>query len=655
MNITSATATSTDDDDHHGPPQFASFPESAFTFGSVGGGGVGGVAYGTTTTTATLRRVKPLPRSKRRRMSDEEAGLLTPADVVALQQQGVTTGPNPNAATAFPYGASGGVAWSGSSMPGGYPAGFAFDLSGGGYQQGGGGGASEDYFQAGNDDDGAGHDGSGRDRGDQQGNTKKRKVPAVAHHGHFRGSSSDDGDAAGGGGVGGDDQLDRRGEPDTAGMGGSGAAASGTMGSGGMNDAGVMEGKPRLSISTATGIKLKEITRIRKRLLSSVLGPASSPSSAPSTTTAATTGDGENLALDIALSAPLKWPPQVSLPTTTEPLASTARRQRKRISERRKKQRATSTSESRCALPSGEFTLEIASESSERMKTTNAEITSYRVKFAQELARISAKQAEAAKKAATAAANAKLSSGTMTKKLSDGSKAGSSPGGGAGSRITADGGSSTSKKKKKRSTKANDPHQIRNYIPSRLPGGTGVPQPPTAAQAAQNLKSLISPHPVQFLAAEPKRRSKKSNKEKAKPTVTSSLPPVQPADEWICGFCEFNLFYGDDSALRRAVRARKSLLTRRRRARERAAAAASGQGKLLAAAKKGDESDEEDLPEEEQEAKFVDPAEVDARVAASMGNASRKPVVRDKIGGAPPGSGGIAAAESTTVSGTAKA
>ncbi|KAG8909577.1 hypothetical protein FRC00_009851, partial [Tulasnella sp. 408] len=157
---------------------------------------------------------------------------------------------------------------------------------------------------------------------------------------------------------------------------------------------------------------------------------------------------------------------------------------------------------------------------------------------------------------------------------------------------------------------------------------------------AQNLKSLISPHPVQFLAAEPKPRSKKSNKENAKPTVTSSLPPVQPADEWICSFCEFNLFYGDDAALRRAVRARKSLLTRRRRARERAAAAASGQGKLLAAAKKGDESDEDDLPEEEQEAKFVDPAEVDARVAASMGNASRKPIVRDKIGGAPPGSGG---------------
>ncbi|KAG8946654.1 hypothetical protein FRC04_011548 [Tulasnella sp. 424] len=666
MNITTA-------DDDHGPPQFAPFPESAFTFGgSNAAAGVGGVGGYGAAATATLRRVKPLPRSKRRRVSDEEAGLLTPADVVALQQQqqhllqGVTAGhASANANTAaFPFGATTtAAAWTGS-MPGGYPAGFAFDLAGVYHQQQGG--AAEDYHQgaANHEDDGAGQDGTGRDRGDQQGNTKKRKVPAAAHHGgHFRGGSpSDDGDANGV--IGADDQLDRRGEHDTTGMGDGGAAAA----SAGMigRDAGLMvgSGKPRLSISSATGIKLKEIAKIRKRLLSSVLGPASSSSSPSSTPTTTTTGD--NLALDIALSAPLKWPPQVSLPTTTEPLASPKRRQRKRVLERRKKQRAAIASGSRCVLPAGEFTLDVPSQSSERMKTTTAEITSYRVKFAQELARISAKQAEAAKKAAAAAANAKnggLGSGTMTKKLSDGSKAGSSPGGGPGSKLTTDGGSTTSKKKKKRSTKANDPHQIRNYIPSRLPAGAGVPQPPTPAQAAQNLKSLISPHPVQFLSAEPRRRTKKSskgsdgNKENARPTVTSSLPPVQPADEWICSFCEFNLFYGDDAALRRAVRARKSLLRRRRRARERAAAAASGQGKLLSAsARKGEESDgEEELPEEEQEAKFADPAEVDARVAASMGDVSRKPVVRDKGGGGggvPPGGVG---GGSTTASAMAKA
>jgi hypothetical protein len=41
-------------------------------------------------------------------------------------------------------------------------------------------------------------------------------------------------------------------------------------------------------------------------------------------------------------------------------------------------------------------------------------------------------------------------------------------------------------------------------------------------------------------------------------------------------FCEYKLFYGDDTKYRLAVRNRKKILRRRRRARERAAAAASG-------------------------------------------------------------------------------
>jgi hypothetical protein len=51
---------------------------------------------------------------------------------------------------------------------------------------------------------------------------------------------------------------------------------------------------------------------------------------------------------------------------------------------------------------------------------------------------------------------------------------------------------------------------------------------------------------------------------------------TNPADEWICAFCEYELFYGDEQDYRRAIRSRKKILRRRRRARERAAAAASG-------------------------------------------------------------------------------
>lgn len=84
----------------------------------------------------------------------------------------------------------------------------------------------------------------------------------------------------------------------------------------------------------------------------------------------------------------------------------------------------------------------------------------------------------------------------------------------------------------------------------------------------------MSPPPTRFLGAEiaPRRRKKAAS------AAAPSVPPLsQPEDEWICAFCEYNLFYGEESGFRRAVRSRKKILGRRRRARERAAAAASGQ------------------------------------------------------------------------------
>lgn len=123
-------------------------------------------------------------------------------------------------------------------------------------------------------------------------------------------------------------------------------------------------------------------------------------------------------------------------------------------------------------------------------------------------------------------------------------------------------------KKKKRSALANasNPHHLRNYVPSRLPHSSGV---------AGGMGQQVNPDvPLRFLSAEiPPRRRKKM----------LPVAPVQltnPADEWICSFCEHDLFYGDDSEYRRAVRNRKKILKRRRRARERAAAAASGNSVL---------------------------------------------------------------------------
>jgi len=130
-------------------------------------------------------------------------------------------------------------------------------------------------------------------------------------------------------------------------------------------------------------------------------------------------------------------------------------------------------------------------------------------------------------------------------------------------------------KKKKRSALANasNPHHLKNYVPSRLPhSGPGDSGPNAQGQA--NTNNNIWPPPVRFLSAQipPRRKSKKSGSAKAPPLVQST----NPADEWICAFCEYDLFYGDDASYRRAVRSRKKILKRRRRARERAAAAASG-------------------------------------------------------------------------------
>lgn len=119
-------------------------------------------------------------------------------------------------------------------------------------------------------------------------------------------------------------------------------------------------------------------------------------------------------------------------------------------------------------------------------------------------------------------------------------------------------------KKKKRSALAiaSNPHHRRNYVPSRLPQ-SGQANP---AQAALNAQNYLGPPPFRFLSAEiPSRRRKKSQ---------TTLPTAQltnPTDEWICPLCEYELFYGNDTDYRRAVRNRKKILRRRRRA-ERAAA-----------------------------------------------------------------------------------
>lgn len=137
-------------------------------------------------------------------------------------------------------------------------------------------------------------------------------------------------------------------------------------------------------------------------------------------------------------------------------------------------------------------------------------------------------------------------------------------------------------KKKKRSALANasNPHHLRNYVPSRLPhsGGTNQTQP---------AQSILGPLPLGFLSADIPPRRRRKGRTPVQPTTQLT----NPAEEWICAFCEYELFYGDNQDYRRAVRNRRKILRRRRRAQERAAAAANGNSTVKASEKTRDEDE----------------------------------------------------------------
>ena len=202
---------------------------------------------------------------------------------------------------------------------------------------------------------------------------------------------------------------------------------------------------------------------------------------------------------------------------------------------------------------------------SKRLVATKEEVTALHARFEQELARQAAKAAEAAKQAAAAL------NGPLVKRndRSKGRAARGADGKSANLEQSLLAGKTNSGKKKKRSALANasNPHHLRNYVPSRLPNSGQV----NAAVNAQN-QNLLSPLPLRFLSADLPPRRRKKNERPVVPVATLT----NPADEWICPFCEYDLFYGDDTAYQRAIRNRKKILRRRRRARERAAAAASG-------------------------------------------------------------------------------
>ncbi|EKM50547.1 uncharacterized protein PHACADRAFT_263886 [Phanerochaete carnosa HHB-10118-sp] len=328
-----------------------------------------------------------------------------------------------------------------------------------------------------------------------------------------------------------------------------------------------------MSRATLAGLSHKEMLKNRKRQLATVLG-------------ALTYGD--TLALDQALSA--------NYPLASSGFAADLQSRdliRARLSRRPIARLARAFKAWRSSLPEDahqepfpdcNFSFTVHSATSDRLVATKQEVIALHTRIEQELQRQAARAAEAAKQTA-----AVLNSGSVAKRST---KQGRS----ASGRSVAEPRPTKVEQKKSALANASNPHHLRNYVPSRLPHSGQV----SAAQAQQNMQNLLSPLPVRFLAADvPPQRKKKSS---ATPATTLS----SPAEEWICPFCEYDLFYGDAAAYQRAISSRKKIMRRRRRARERAATAATGT--KAAAAKNtppAEPAHDDVLPEETSYAELV--------------------------------------------------
>ncbi|PIL25180.1 hypothetical protein GSI_13069 [Ganoderma sinense ZZ0214-1] len=456
---------------------------------------------------------------------------------------------------------------------GGFGGAAGSTASGGGSGGGAGGDGQED------------EDGEGGDYVDhlqQPGNTKKRKVPANmsgSAHGHDAGSG---GSGAEDDGADRDQDRDRERDRDTTRRERDADAVGGGLRGGGLGGGGGGAGaqlqlalagkKGRLSRATLAGLQHKEVLRSRKRQLAAVI---------------ATLSHGDTLALDHALSAN-----HIFVQANTR-----VRLSRRRAARFTRALKAYASAHfpgegegegevKENGVPSSDFTFVFHCATSDRLVATREEVADLHGRFEAELARQAAKAAEAAKQAAASLSGplAKRTNGTKQAARATTGK-GPDPKNALEQSLLGNKGSKGGKKKKRSAlANASNPHHLRNYVPSRLPHSG----PPNAQQAVQNAQNLLTPLPLRFLSAEiPPRRRKKS--EASVTPVATTL--TNPADEWICPFCEYQLFYGDDQSYNRAVRNRKKILRRRRRARERAAAAASG----VAPAAGADKAQEDDV------------------------------------------------------------
>jgi hypothetical protein len=92
------------------------------------------------------------------------------------------------------------------------------------------------------------------------------------------------------------------------------------------------------------------------------------------------------------------------------------------------------------------------------------------------------------------------------------------------------------------------------------------------------LSMLFFPPPTRFLNSKP-RRSEDETQGKPARRREPARPSAEATDEeYVCCFCEYDLFFGSEQAMDKAVRRRKKVLERRQKAQEKAAGLIAGRG-----------------------------------------------------------------------------
>lgn len=132
------------------------------------------------------------------------------------------------------------------------------------------------------------------------------------------------------------------------------------------------------------------------------------------------------------------------------------------------------------------------------------------------------------------------------------------------------------KGRKKRSAHANakNSHHINNFVPSRAP---------IVSHTNPNYNDSMPPPLTSWPASDEAIAAAEASGIRTSSNNSNGSSYFAGNEEWLCAFCEYEIFFGEESSLAKMIKQRKKVLKVRRRAKERAAKATNGEAVVPAA------------------------------------------------------------------------